>query len=186
MLTANQLCVLYPQHVNNQLNNISKKRSPKRCLFGPPDPLENRRLFEEQFLADRELMLRKYSFDILTSRPVRNLRSADTIAEGESLADPEDVEDNFLIPAGFPLIQTTNEEAGQRRCSPESEVRHRPGRHSPYNRQTRQTRITGNGSHAERCEVSCCKYDVARHMFVARTKTSEEVSWCNTQVGMPG
>lgn len=148
MLTANQLCVLFPQHVKDPYNNLSKKRSPKICLFGSPDPLETQRLLEEQFLADRELMLRKYSFDIQTFRPVTNVRS---VAEGEAVTGSADMSNNFLIPAGFPLIQATNEDAGQRRCSSESEVRHRPGRHSPYNR---QTRITGKSPSFHFCKVS--------------------------------
>ncbi|KDR22805.1 hypothetical protein L798_00719 [Zootermopsis nevadensis] len=79
MLTANQQCVLCPQLVKDQCNTLLKKRSPKKCLF-ESDPKETRRLLEElleeQFLADRELMLRKYNFDILTSTFVTNVRSA--------------------------------------------------------------------------------------------------------------
>lgn len=131
MLTASQMCVLYPGEVTDQFNG-AMRRSPKRCLFGSPDPLETRRLLEEQFLADREMMIRKYGFDILTSRPVASicaLEAAEDVCK-------EDAPKDFVIP----LVKSTDEEAQDRSCSPETEVRLRPLRHNPYNR---QTRITG-------------------------------------------
>lgn len=152
MLTANQQCVLCPQLVKDQCNTLLKKRSPKKCLF-ESDPKETRRLLEElleeQFLADRELMLRKYNFDILTSTFVTNVRSA---PEREKETGSEDMPNNFLIPAGFPLLQaTTDDAAEQSRFVSESEVRHRPGKDSPYRR---QTRITGKSPCFDLCNVS--------------------------------
>lgn len=166
MLTANQLCVLYPQYAKNPCNGLPDKRPPKKCLFGPPDPLETRRLFEEQCLADRQLMLRKYGFDILTFRSVPDQRS---VTDREAVTGYRDMPRNFLIPAGFPIMQATNDGAGQRFSSSESEVRHRPGRHSPYNR---QTRITGESPYLQLCKTSRCKCDVAEHIFVVCTGTA--------------
>ena len=116
MLTSNQLHMLCPQF-EDQLNNNMKIRS-KRCLFGSPDPLDTKKLLEEQFMSDRDMMLRKYNFDILTSRPVP---SADTVTSERDEGD------------------AVSASLSEEKIS-ESEVRHRTGRHSPYNR---QTRITG-------------------------------------------
>ena len=105
MLTHNQLLILFPQSAMDQC-----KTRPKRCLFGTPDPVENRILLEEQFTMDKERMLRRYEFDIET---------------GSQNSCP------------FPVA--TNEEV-QNHCIPESEVRGRSGRYSPY---SKQKRITG-------------------------------------------
>ena len=129
MLTPNQICVLCPQ-VADQFNNNLKKRSPKRCLFGSPDPLVTKKLLEEQFIADREMMIRKYNFDILTSRPVTNVHSLETVED--------EVKHNLLVSGLNPGLIPSAVEIEDN--TSESEVRHRTGRDSPYNR---QTRITG-------------------------------------------
>jgi hypothetical protein len=127
MLTYNQIRILLPQHTVEAFN-VPKSRSLRTCLFGRPDPQETRRLGEEQFAVDRQYMRMKYNYDIVTCRFVTNNCSHEN---GEALSASED---NFLVP------ESTNEEPEERRCSPESEVRHRAGRYTPYNR---QTRITG-------------------------------------------
>jgi hypothetical protein len=121
MLTNNQLRVLLPQHKMDAYN-VPNNRLLRRCLFGRPDPQETRRLLEEQFATDRKMMMLKYNYDILACRFVSN---------GETVTTTED---------NIPAPESTNEELEKRRCSPESEVRHRAGRYAPYNR---QTRITG-------------------------------------------
>jgi hypothetical protein len=125
MLKRNQLRVLLPQLVGDQFKTL-----PKICLFGSPDPVETRTLLEEQFIKDREYMLRKYSFDIAKGRPIEKEK---TQTEAVAMTGSHEARIGFLIPAA------TNEEVGKQ-CIPESEVRHRSGRYSPYNR---QTRITG-------------------------------------------
>ncbi|PSN47438.1 hypothetical protein C0J52_01929 [Blattella germanica] len=132
MLTANQLCILYPNLIADKYNNNFKKRSPKMCLFGKPDPLETKRLLEEQLLADREMMLRRYSFDILTSRPVRC--SLKTVEK----SDNAEVQHNLVIPVLNEALRSSGTEVED--GTNESEVRHRPARFHPYNK---QVRITG-------------------------------------------
>lgn len=70
-------------------------------------------------------MKMQYNYDILTCIFLTNNCSHES---GETS------EDTFLIP------ESTNEELEERRCSPESEIRHRASRYAPYNR---QTKITG-------------------------------------------
>jgi hypothetical protein len=130
MLTRNQLRVLFPQ-----LGGNSFKTVPKKCLFGSPDPVETRILLEEQFLMDREYVLQRYSFDIATDSPVISIYAAEKEkAETEAaVTGSHGMQNSFLLPA------PTSEEVGKQ-CSPESEVRRRSGRCSPYNR---QMKITG-------------------------------------------
>lgn len=128
MLTNSQLRFLLPRH-NMDAFNVPKNRSLRKCLFGRPDPEETRRLLEEQFAADRRYMITKYNYDLLTCRLV----SSNCCHEyGQTVAESQD---NFLVP------ESTDEEVEKRRCSPESEVRHRAGRYAPYS--SRQTKITG-------------------------------------------
>jgi hypothetical protein len=105
---------------------LTKTRLLRRCLFGPPDPQETRRLCKEQFATDRQMMLLKYNYDILTCRFVTNNCFHE---DGETVIESEDI----LVPESTNEVET-------RRCSPESEVRYHAGRYAPYNR---QTRITG-------------------------------------------
>ncbi|KAJ9600777.1 hypothetical protein L9F63_001057, partial [Diploptera punctata] len=128
MLTANQIRVLCPQFAD-QFNNNLKKRSPKRCLFGSPDPLETKKLLEEQFIADREMMIRKYNFDILTSRPVTNVEHVEN--------SDRDVKNNLIVSGLNPALIPTAKQIEDKKN--ESEVRHKTRRPSPYNRQTRIT-----------------------------------------------
>jgi hypothetical protein len=103
--------------------------SPRRCLFGPPDPQETRVLLEDQLATDRRQFLVKYGYDIVTGRFVSSFCS---LEERRVTAS----EDNFpQVP------EPTGEGAEKRRCSPESQVRHRAGRYAPYDK---QTRITGS------------------------------------------
>lgn len=125
MLTKKQIRILLPQHKMDAFN-VPKSRSPRRWLFGRPDPQETRRLLDEQFAMDRQYMRMKYGYDILTCNFVTN----DCSHESEQALAAS--EDNFLVP------EPTNE-LEERRSSPESEVRHRAGRYAPYNKQTRIT-----------------------------------------------
>jgi hypothetical protein len=129
MLTHNQLLFLFPQNAVD----LCKTR-PKRCLFGSPDPVENRILLEEQFAMDKERMLRRYSFDIATGRPVTSIRSS----ENEEKIETETVAETGCQNS-CQILAATNEEV-QNHCIPEFEIRSRSGRYSPY---SRQKRITG-------------------------------------------
>lgn len=132
MLTHNQLLFLFPQNAVD----LCKTR-PKRCLFGFPDQVENRILLEEHFAMDRERMLQRYAFDIATGRPVTSITSSENEeqAETETVAETgsHDRQNSCPVPAA------TNEEV-ENHCIPESEVRSRSGRYSPY---SKQKRITG-------------------------------------------
>lgn len=130
MLTRNQLLVLFPQYAGD----LCKTR-PKRCLFGSPDPVDTRILLEEQFVMDTKYMLRRYSFDIATGRPVTNFCSSDKEkAETETVVETgSDDRQNIC-----PVPAAANEEVGNQ-CIPESEVRNPSVRFRPYNRQTRIT-----------------------------------------------
>lgn len=132
MLTRNQLCVLLPELAGYPFNNLTKI-----CLFGPPDPAETRRLLEEQFLMDREYMLRRYGFDIASGSLVTGICSTkeeDEATEIMAVTASHGTQSSFLVRAA------TKEEV-EKPYIPESEVRHRSGNCSPC---SRQMRITGN------------------------------------------
>lgn len=140
MLTRNHLLVLFPQYADD----LCKPR-PNRCLFGSPDPMDTRILLEEQFVMDTKYMLRRYSFDIVTGRPVTSICSSEKEkAETKTVAETgsHDRQNSCPVPAA------TKEEVGNQ-CIPESEVRNRSVRFSPYNR---QTRITGKRQRLRKSE----------------------------------
>jgi hypothetical protein len=85
-------------------------------------------LLEDQLATDRRQFLVKYDYDIVTHRLVTSFCS---LEEKRVTAS----EDNFTQ-----VPEPTDEGAEKRRCSPESQVRHRAGRYAPYDK---QTRITG-------------------------------------------
>ncbi|XP_066998885.2 uncharacterized protein [Anabrus simplex] len=63
-MTAGQCCVLLAR---SAAEGCGLKGTPvARCLFGPPDPAETRKLMEEEFAINRERMLRRWGMDILT------------------------------------------------------------------------------------------------------------------------
>ena len=130
MLAHNQFLLLFPQSTVDVCTT-----RPKRCLFGSPDPVETRILLEEHFAMDEAYMLRRYGFDIAKGRPVRSISSSENVeeAEAETVAVSRNRQNCCPVPAA------TNEEVGNPGI-PESEVRNRSGRYSPY---SRQKRITG-------------------------------------------
>jgi len=131
MLTHTQLLYLFPQNAVD----LCKTR-PKRCLFGSPDPVENRILLEEQFAMDKERIWQRYAFDIATGRPVTSIGSS----ENEEKAGTETVAETGSHDRqnSCPVPAATNEEV-ENHCIPESEVRNRSGRYSPYSRQKKIT-----------------------------------------------
>lgn len=129
MPTYNQSLFLCPQ----KAVDLCKTR-PNRCLFGSPDRVETRILLEEQFAMDKDYMLQRYSFDIATGRPVTVISSS----QNEEEAEIENVAGFYAGQNSCPFPGATNEEVGNH-CIPESEVRNRSGRYSPYSRQRRIT-----------------------------------------------
>lgn len=131
MLTYNQSLFLCPQ----KAVNLCKTR-PNRCLFGSPDRVKTRILMEEQFAMDKCYMLQRYRFNIATGRPVTSISSS----ESEEEAETETVAEagSYDMQNSCPVPGATNEEVGNH-CIPESEVRNRSGRYSPYSRQKRIT-----------------------------------------------
>jgi hypothetical protein len=129
MLAHNQLPFLFPRNAVDL-----RTTRPNRCLFGSPDVVETRILVEEQFDMDRTYMLGRYGFDIAKGTPVTSVSSfeSEEEAETETVEGSRDRQNSCAVPVA------TNEEV-RNHGIPNSEVRNRSGRYSPY----RQKRITG-------------------------------------------
>ncbi|XP_055617270.1 uncharacterized protein LOC129762770 [Toxorhynchites rutilus septentrionalis] len=44
----------------------------KRCLFGKPDSIETKRLYEESVQQDRQRFISRYGFDTVTGQPAKH------------------------------------------------------------------------------------------------------------------
>ncbi|XP_022903296.1 uncharacterized protein [Onthophagus taurus] len=56
---------LEKDNAENVCKNEEKAKEVKKCLFGPSNPEETKRMLDEQFECDRKRLLDRYDVDIL-------------------------------------------------------------------------------------------------------------------------
>lgn len=57
------MCLLLPTQLD-RLNQVRRRPVAPRCLFGPPDPVETEKLFQEQMKRERDRFQRKWNIDL--------------------------------------------------------------------------------------------------------------------------
>lgn len=82
------MCVLIPKCTSHtyveKVNQLRRRSVVPRCLFGPPDPEETERMFQEHIKYNRDRMLKKYNVDILENGPQKGTQFLLVIMKHES------------------------------------------------------------------------------------------------------
>ncbi|XP_054260771.1 uncharacterized protein LOC128985366 [Macrosteles quadrilineatus] len=112
VMAGGQICLLVPNVPTNLVDKICPTRRSTgtipvpRCLFGRPDPAENKRLFEEFLQKERERAKKRWGVDLddleaAIEKAAKKQRPEILIPEESRIPEvPADVEDR-LSPSGI-------------------------------------------------------------------------------------
>lgn len=69
-----------------RLNQVRRRPVVPRCLFGPPDPVENEKLLQEQIQWERDRFQRKWNIDLdlLEAEVEKSLKTSADVKKAES------------------------------------------------------------------------------------------------------
>lgn len=93
-MAGGQMCVLVATRPD-RLSQVRRRPVVPRCLFGPPDPVENEKLLQEQMQWERDRFQRKYNIDLdlLEAEFEKRLKKSSTV-----VADVKKTEDERIPP----------------------------------------------------------------------------------------